>query len=123
MYYSGVTCTQFDEDVFLSEGNEHLFLSDEMILVEDLDSIFLACPDITCTYDLRWMNRLSGIYGKYARWSKILLQGYLQTKIPALLRIYHLHSSPYLLLVISSCSCSSPLSAVGLVQVRVVVPE
>jgi hypothetical protein len=52
MYDSGVTCTQFDEDVFLSEGNEHLFLSDEMVLVEDLDSIFLACPDVACTHDL-----------------------------------------------------------------------
>ena len=52
MYDSGVTDTESDEDVFLCEGHEHLFLSDEMILVEDLYSIFLASSDVACTHDL-----------------------------------------------------------------------
>lgn len=53
MYDSRVTCTQSDKDVLLSDGNKHLFLSDEMVLVEDLDSVFLSCSDVACTHDLR----------------------------------------------------------------------
>jgi hypothetical protein len=54
VYDTGVTCTQFDEDVLLSEGDEHLVLSNEMVLVKDLDSVLLACSDILCTHYLRW---------------------------------------------------------------------
>jgi hypothetical protein len=45
MYDTGATCTQFDEDVLLCEGDGHLVLSNEMVLVEDLDSVlFSRCP-------------------------------------------------------------------------------
>ena len=56
MYDTGVTYTEFDKDVLLRDGNKHLFLSDEMILVKDLDGIFLACSYVACTHHLKLLR-------------------------------------------------------------------